>query len=444
MSKLGKKLFIIIMSTALCGLIIISIFVNFSINRQFTGYIYLENKEIVNELVSSLKENYRKYNDWRNIDNVIRNFKNTKNLKFFIADINGDIIAYSHTGIIRGQNINRGETESINLIINNKNIGKLHWFIPLRGNYTSEHAEHFVDRLNKVIFLTSAVIALITIVISFFLSRHLTEPLLKMNVFAGKVAEGDFKQELKIKGTDEIAELADSFSEMINKLAHLEKIRKESTSDLAHELRTPVTTIKSYIEGIEDGILAVDKKTIKDVKEETERLILLINRLQELTETEEKILHLKKEKQNLSQIIKNIVARYKIKTLKKSIRLEENYPGEDIYIAGDKDSLYTILNNLLSNALKYTKKNGLIKISLKTTGNNAVIKLIDTGIGIPESDLPFIFERFYRTDKSRSANSGGVGIGLTITKNLVEAHAGKIKVKSSNKGTEFIIYFPLY
>ncbi len=444
MSKLGIKLFIIILLISLGGLLIVSIFVNLNINRQFENYIYSENKEIISEIASTIEKNYQKYKGWGNIQEMINNFTDPREIKFYITDNYGNIIAYSHPGIIKGQNIDINKIESVGLEINEKKIGNLHWYKPAKSNFYSKHAKHFTDQVNNVIFLTAGIIALITIIISFILSRKLTNPLIKMNKVAGKVAEGDFKQSLHIKGTDEISELAQAFNKMIVKLAHLEKARQESTADLAHELRTPVTTIKSYLEGIEDDIIKPDQKTVKDIKEETERLIILINRLQELTEAEEKIINLDKKKQNLSLILKNISEKYKIKALKKEIQIEENYPKDNIFIAGSKESLQTIFNNLFSNALKYTDMMGKIKVSMKTVNNKAVIKIKDNGIGIPKTDLPFIFERFYRTDKSRSTGSGGLGIGLAITKNLVEAHAGNIEVKSNKSGTIFTLYFPLY
>ena len=444
MSKLGIKLFIIILLISLGGLLIVSIFVNLNINRQFENYIYSENKEIISEMASTIENNYQKHEGWGNIKETINNFTDLREIKFYITDKHDNIIAYSHPGIIRGQNIDINKIESVQLKTNEEKIGDLHWYKPAKRNFYSEHAKHFTGQVNKVIFFTAGIIALITIIISFILSRKLTDPLIKMNKVAGKVAEGDLKQSLHIKGNDEISELAKAFNKMIVKLAHLEKTRQESTSDLAHELRTPVTTIKSYLEGIEDDIIEPDKKTIEDIKEETERLIILINRLQELTEAEEKIINLDKKKQNLSLILKNITDRYKIKALKKEIKIEENYPKNNIFVAGNKESLQTIFNNLFSNALKYTDVMGKIKVSMKTINNKVVIKIKDNGIGIPESDLPFIFERFYRTDKSRSTGSGGLGIGLAITKNLVEAHTGNIEVKSSKSGTLFTLYFPLY
>jgi len=444
MSKLGIKLFAIILIISLSGLLLVTIFVNLNINRQFKNYIYSENEENIAKIASILEENYLKNGNWKNIENIIANYTGTRNIKFYIVDKQNNIITYSHPGIIKGQNIDRDKIKSMALKTDGEKIGYLYWYNPEKQNMYTEHAQHFTEQVNKFIFFTAGIIALITIIISFILSRKLTKPLIKMNKVAGRVANGDFNQNLQIDGNDEIAELAVAFNNMISKLKHLEKIRQESTSDLAHELRTPVTTIKSYIEGIEDGILTPDKKTLEEIHEEIERLIKLIKRLQELTEAEEKIINLKKKKQNLSDILKNIIDRYKVKAHKKEIKIKTNYSPNNIFITGDKESLQTIFSNLFSNALKYTPQKGKIKITIKDREQKTIIKIQDTGIGIPENELPFIFERFYRTDKSRSTGSGGTGIGLTITKKLVEAHNGTIKATSNNRGTKFTLSFPLY
>jgi len=157
---------------------------------------------------------------------------------------------------------------------------------------------------------------------------------------------------------------------------------------------------------------------------------------------EEKITHLQLKKEDLLLILKNTAGKYKIKARKDNIKYNESYPSESIYIEGDKDSLETIFNNLISNAIKYINENGKINLELKKENRQAVFTIKNTGTGIPEEDLPFIFERFYQADKSRSNKNEGSGIGLTITKKLVQAHNGAIEVDSNNKETKFTISFP--
>jgi two-component system, OmpR family, sensor histidine kinase BaeS len=439
---MGTRIFISILSIALGALILVSILVNISINLRFENYIQLENRDQITNLARLIENNYQEYGNWNSISELQSNVFQDDRIKFYITDTNNNIIYSNHHGIISGQSFDKDEIQSLKLKTTRGDIGELHWYFPAKRSQFTEHEKDFASQVNRIIYITAAIISLISVIISFLISRRLTYPLLKMNKAVNRVANGELNHNLTVKGNDEIAELTAAFNKMVNKLRHLEKIREESSSDLAHELRTPVTNIKNYLEGIEDGILKPDQKTIEEIKEEIERLIKLINHIQDLTNVEEKITHLQLKKEDLLLILKNTAGKYKIKARKDNIKYNESYPSESIYIEGDKDSLETIFNNLISNAIKYTDENGKINLELKKENRQAIFTIKNTGTGIPEEDLPFVFERFYQADKSRSNKNKGNGIGLTITKKLVQAQNGAIEVESNNKETKFTISFP--
>src|SRR6056297_1264254 len=262
-----------------------------------------------------------------------------------------------------------------------------------------------------------------------------------MNKVVKEVAEGNLEHELVIKGNDEVAELGNSFNQMVKKLKQLEKIRKESTSDLAHELRTPLSNMKNYMEAIEDGVIEWNSQTKKEMEEELDRLINLVNRLNELNNAEAKILNVNKESFNLKDTLQKIITGFELSAQKKDLDFNINFKtGEQIY--ADKSSLQQVLNNVISNAVKYCYENSKIAISVKEDKQDKVIKISNQGPTIKEKDLPYLFERFYQVDKSRSQKVAGMGIGLAITRNLVEANGGSIEVESQNEVTTFTIRLP--
>ena len=465
MSKLGIKTFVIMIIIALGGLLIISFYLNYSIKRNFNNYIIQEKEEQVNELLNMVEDHLSQNESWTGVNELVKNFGTMSKIEFLVLDNQGNVIGSTlnlqdRHGMGRMRNGMHGmmrmrmrpnrikdfidnNFNKVDISPNGKKMGTFLWKIPQTQQLLTKQGQIFTRKINKALVFSAGLMALLTIIISFFFSRYLTKPLLKMNQFAHKVSDGNFNQSLSIRGKDELTELGDSLNNMTDKLSHLEKIRKKSTSDLAHELRTPLSTLKSYIEGIEDGILELNKQTVNEMKEELNRLVKLINRLGELNAAEQKLIHMKKEEINVNNILKNIVQRFENRANKNNITLEYKAEKKNITILGDKESLKTIFINLISNGFKYTPAGGEVSCWIKTKNNQAVIKIKDSGIGISSEDLPYIFERFYRADKSRS-QTDGTGIGLAIVRELVIALDGNIDVKSKpNKGTIFTVKIPL-
>ncbi len=460
MSKLGLKLFFVILIISLGGLLFASIYINSSIDRRFFDYLYLERKEEIENLVDVIENSLDENDRGLVIRTLVNDFVKVNKTFLILTDNKGNVIYLSQnqSGMMNGM-MNNGMMRRGHNIFSNKDMNNfiknserftiefqgetaayLYWYTGRDANI-SERAAIFSRRVNRIILLTGILVAIITIIISLYFSRYLTGPLIQMNKIAGKVSKGDFNHHVEISGNDELSELGYSFNEMVAKLKYLEKIRKESTSDLAHELRTPLTTINSYLEGIKEDIIKFDQTTIREIEEELQRLISLVNRLGDLANAEKRIINSQEELVSISDILKNIIDRYKTLASRDGINLDYNIqPG--LNITADPKNLETIIINLISNALKYTPEKGEVYISLEKLENNLIIKISDTGIGISEDDLPYIFERFYRADKSRSTKTGGTGIGLTITRELIHSINGTIEVSSQGKGTKFTVKLP--
>ncbi len=308
--------------------------------------------------------------------------------------------------------------------------------------YFNDEELIFIKALNSLLLFTGICSLLIAFGLGIFMSVRISKPLKKIAVKARSLSEGSYKERLIDEShTSEIGILAETINELSDALEHKDKLRRQLTQDVAHELRTPLTSVQGHMEAMLDGIWAMDKERLSSCYEEIIRIKKLIGSIEDLSGVENENVLLHKEDFDLSRLVVRLLNNYENEFLSKNIQI--NYAEAPIMIHADEDKMSQVLNNLLSNALKYSKDHGEITIMAEKEGNEIVIRVSDTGIGIAEGDLPLIFERFYRADKSRSRQSGGIGVGLTITRAIIEAHEGTIRVNSElGRGSEFIIRLP--
>lgn len=460
MSKLGKKLFVIFLILVFLSLLLVGIFINFSIGERFDNFINLQREENISELAEVLSENLEG-SDFAGVQNLIDNFSRTNRIPIWVENNQGEIIYFPAQNNQMNQMMRRmgmnsnthmnemrqkpedlpGETMSREVYVAEENVLTLYWkAMSAENQLDSELYDYFRSNIYRAIIFSALIVILLIIILSFILSKKITEPLIKLKNAALDVASGNYQQNIKSKGDDELTELIKAFNLMSKKLNKLEKIRKESTSDLAHELRTPLTTIKGYLEAIEDGKIKADQDSIREMQEETERMANLIEKLNEFADAQNKLFNLKEEKINLSPIIKKIIKQQENALNEKDISLSLKL-NRELYIKGDQDSLFQIFNNIIENAIKYNVEQGKIEIEALEDEDTIKVFIKDTGIGISSNDLPFIFERFYRADKSRNSKNQGTGIGLAVVKELIEANQGEIDVESDSNGTIFKLIF---
>lgn len=299
----------------------------------------------------------------------------------------------------------------------------------------------------------AALAALITAVLaSLWMSRKVVEPVRRIMQASQRIAAGHYQERVPVDdkdrttGHDELGLMAASFNQMADELEQTEARRRQLIGDVSHELRTPLTTIKGYLEGLEDGLLPAEPETYHAMERETGRMQRLVADLQELSRVEAGAYELDKKWLSIQGVIESTLHRlnkqYGDKQIAIQIDVADNFPQ----IQADEIRLEQVLINLVGNALQYTPAGGKVVISARQEQDWLVVAVQDNGSGIPEKDLPFIFDRFYRVDKSRSRAGGGSGIGLTIARHLVEAHGGQIRAFSEGKGkgSTFEFTLPIY
>ncbi|MFT8313012.1 MAG: HAMP domain-containing sensor histidine kinase [Clostridium sp.] len=461
---LGKKLSLGFLIALIGSLVITSIISNLRISNEFSKYLVDEHNTKINEIVKFIEDSYNKDNGFSSDsqETMVRN-SNMNELYIEVRDNSGNIIFSSGNSYMQHKNmmnsmmgggkssmmgglsnINSGEYKEEKHELNKDNsvVGTI--IIGYYGSsYFSSNSLTFINNLNQSFIISFFITLIFGLLISFLLSRQIASPLEKITKVASDMRRGNLSVRSNIKSnTKEIEELASSINYLAETLQNQEELRKRLTSDMAHEIRTPLTTLKTHVEALIDGIWEPSKERFQVFYEELDRLSKLVNNLRNISKLEQAGITLNKSKFNLSSEIINIVDTFKPIFMRKNCLIITEIT-ENIIVYMDKDNLKQILHNLLSNANNYLEINGRVKVALFQKKDHIIIEVEDNGIGISEKDLPYIFERFYRSDISRAKNTGGSGLGLTITKSLVEANGGKIQVESKmGEGTIFRVKFP--
>ncbi len=314
-----------------------------------------------------------------------------------------------------------------------------------RGGFIKRLYNGFWQSLRDAMNLAALVAGFAALLVSLYLSNRIVTPVRAMKTASQRIAKGHYDERVHEEGADELSQLAQSFNQMAAELEKVEEMRRQLIGDVAHELRTPLTTIKGSVEALEDGILPASPETYELILREADRLNHLVDDLQELSRVEAGAYELNLSPVDFSAIKETIQKRFGYQFEEKGISFKSDMPDNLPSIRADEHRIIQILTNLLTNALHYTPKGGKVNLNASLVDEAIQISVKDNGIGIPPEHLKDIFTRFYRVDKSRSRHAGGSGIGLTITKHLVEAHGGRIWVESEgrNTGSLFICEIPI-
>jgi signal transduction histidine kinase len=297
--------------------------------------------------------------------------------------------------------------------------------------------------INQFLLLGGVLALVAALIITLFFSRRLSAPIHALTLAARRIGAGDFAAKVTPAGNDEVGELVTNFNSMAAQLSQAEERRRNLIADVAHELRTPVSDIRSYLEAIHDGLMQPSQSNLDSIYEDIILLSRLINDLQLLALADAGELTLVYQPDDLARVINGAVASVQPRANNKGISLKLNLPNQLPVTEIDSHRISQVLNNLLDNAIRHTQLGGEVAVSAQGLARHVEVTISDTGEGIPPEDLPHIFERFYRVDKSRAKATGGNGLGLAIAKRLIEAHGGKISVESQvGKGSRFIFSIP--
>jgi len=318
------------------------------------------------------------------------------------------------------------------------------YFMALMKDYnispTDVH-QMFLDATHRsLIWATLATLAL-AVILSFLLTKKVLAPLSQMTAITRKIATGDYTAQVRISAADEVGQLAAAFNQMADSLRRVEQLRKTMVIDVAHELRTPLTNMRGYIEAFSDGVMAPSKEALESLYEETLRLAKLVEDLLQLARADASRGTIRRQRINLQELVSQVLELFQPKFAEKEIVVEVDLSRAGDRLMADPEKLSQVVSNLLQNACQYTPRGGHVRVFAERPPGKIKVSFANTGDGIADEDLPFIFERFYRGEKSRSREHGGAGIGLAIVKELIEAHRGE--VGANNTATETHVWFTL-
>jgi signal transduction histidine kinase len=393
-------------------------------------------------VVFELQRYYREQGNWKGIQDYVEQWGNLYDRQIILTDSAGIILANSEGG-------NLGEvyrTESRGMSLSTPWGEYIPGYIYIDPGASPEFPSpmNLLQAVSRFLLWGALIAIAIAFLATFFLSHRILAPVKALTTAARQLGQGDLSQRVQLKDKGEIGELAQAFNSMASGLERVEQLRRNMVADAAHELRTPLTNIRGYLEAIRDGVKTPDTDTISLLSEEASLLSRLVNDLQELSLAEAGELRLVKEPGNIATLIKQSVAARQAKAEARKLSVSTELPDELPEVSIDSQRIGQVLNNLLDNAMAHTPAGGSVKVTAEERDDFLEVSIADTGEGIPEKDLPNIFERFYRTDRSRARSTGGSGLGLTIARRLVEAHGGKIEVRSRvGEGSVFTFTLPL-
>lgn len=437
--------------------VLIYITANIGIGRQYEEHLKLQQKKTADTIATGLSQQYNLSTGKWNIDYIHGYGMYALNEGYIVKiyDNSGNVIwdAENHDmtlchkimdNIITKMKERRPEVKGsfykydYDLTNNNTKVGvaKISYYSPYSMN---EIDFKFLDALNKLLLVLGVGAVVVAGISGYFLAKYISNPIEKVTDTTRKISEGNYNIEMKnnIK-TKELLELKNAVNQMAYNLKNQEMLRKRLVTDVAHELRTPLTNVMSHIELMADGIWEASPERLEICSSELGRISEIIKNLEKLQQIENENMDLCCENVDLIDLIEQCNKAFESKMKEKDISC--TVEGESTIACVDISKFTQVLHNLLSNSIKYTENGGKIIWEVYEKGNNKVITITDTGIGIDENDIPFIFERFYRTDISRQRKTGGSGIGLTIVKSIIKAHNGKIEVESKKgKGSKFTI-----
>jgi two-component system, OmpR family, sensor histidine kinase BaeS len=301
----------------------------------------------------------------------------------------------------------------------------------------------FLEAVHHYLFWGVLIALTLTLFFTYLLTSWVLRPLLQITAITKKVADGNYSERVNAVSRYEGGQLADAFNHMADNLEMIERLRKNMVADIAHELRTPLTNLRGYLEGLSDSVIPPSPETFRMLEQEVLRLVNLVEDLQQLARADAARAFLDRQELSLHELLGQIMDLYRPNFQEKEIdvqwRLE---PGSDT-VTADRDKLLQAIRNLADNAWKYTPRRGSVTISAQRSADGIKTVFANSGAVIAEKDIPYLFERFFRADRSRSRDAGGAGIGLAIVKELIEAHGGTVGAESDENGTRVWFTLPL-
>jgi len=427
--SLQTKLFLSILAIIALAAVIGYLFINYSVREAFSTFT-VRSFTMQDRLLSQVIVDY--YNRTGSFDGVVDFLEQSSvNVPLLLVDPDGVVVypgdwsGKEHQ--LTDEELSRGQ----GIIL----PGGERWtLVPYRVNPERAELERvFLARIRRSLWLAGIATAAAGLLIAVLLRRQVTRPLRRLDEATRRIAAGNLKERVKIDSSDEFGDLADSFNEMARSLETSEEVKKRMIADIAHELRTPITAVRSALEGLRDGLVEASPSTLAALHDKILLTTRLVRDLHQLALADAGRLSITPAPCRIDDLIASIAETIGVQLEDAKIQLALSITDglPDVY--ADRQRIEQVLLNLFANAIRHTPEGGTISVSATSSGDDVLISLCDTGSGMTETDLAHAFDRFYRADDARGTD-GGAGLGLPIAKALVEAHGGRIRAENRPEG----------
>ena len=450
--------------TSLMTVVVLVAVVSVVWGTAFSDYTRANVTEVARVTAEKLAASYEKQGEWTatELRSIAKSTSISKDLGIQVLDAKGSVVyddtwptasissdgkASSKTHGLVSAAPTDGESTVTEAVTTStgQNVGSVRVWVLGSDALLTKADSAFREKTFNAMALAAVVAILISLVIGYFVSRMLTNPIRRITSTAKQIRDGDLSARTGLRGDDEIDQLGETFDEMATSLEKDMKHEKRLTSDVAHELRTPLMAMLATVEAMQDGVYPTDSEHLETVASETRRLARLVQQMLDLSRMENRTAPMNVEPVDMVPFIRTIVDSQERLFADRDLRLRfaDETQGKSATIEIDPDMITQAVINLMSNAMRYTPEGGWVVVSVLGDRKHVMISVSDTGIGIAKEDLSRIFGRFWRADASRAREAGGLGVGLAVTKQIVERHHGFISVESElEKGTTFTIHLP--
>lgn len=449
MQSIRRRLSLILIICTIASILLSILFVNIAMNSTFNKYMISVQNQRYSTIVQYFQEVYKKEGKWAiTSGQEMQHEAFMSNYCLTLLDANKNVVwgmnpkdLKSETHMINSDRSGVYISKTFSIVVNKKTVG----YVKV-GQYSAvlltEQDINFKRSINEGIAISSLITILLAITISLIISKQFSHPIKMVSSTSVQLSEGNYKARSNIKSSIlEINILIKTINMLGEKLNHQDLLRKRLVSDISHEIRTPLNVLQNNLEAMIDGILPTTNDRLNSLNEEVIRFGNLLNNLNSLKQFETESISLDVDTIHLDNLIENVCTEFTNVAREKNIDIFTNFQSNNFVILGDIYKLKQVFINLLSNSIKFGREGGHVWVNANENKDKIIIKIKDDGVGIDKNDLPYIFERLYRGDKSRHLTSGS-GIGLTIVKQILNLHGASIDVESEkNKGTTFTLYF---
>lgn len=444
---LALKLWLVFFVVIAMGMGISYLLADRATTQQFIVFSSRRNLEQAQLLAPLLAEYYAQHGSWEGVGSILERERPGRGKgppwgnpwqSFSLLDINGRVIIGQAPAEISREVL---DSAGVPIVVNGVHVA---WLVPTTEmRHLSVVEQEFLRSTRGAILLAGVIAAGAALVLGSLFLRNILAPLGQLERASQRLTQGDLRQRVLVTGRDEIGRLAESFNRMVERLERSEKLRRQMIADIAHELRTPLTVIQGNLQAILDGVYEPTPNVIASIHEESLLLMRLVSDLRDLSLAEAGELRLEKQLTDIRDVIRQTVTVIEPYLESKRIVLTVHLPNEPMLVEIDPQRIQQVLLNILSNAERYTPEGGQIQLSALKLNAEVRVSVMDSGPGIAPEELPYLFERFWRGDRSRSRATGGTGLGLAIAKQFVEAHRGRIWAESTpGKGATLTFSLP--